>query len=86
MIQALTPDALDLTLLANHRPPGPVVALMSMLAEEREIEEEPAIYDRCRCRVSVIPIAIISGGISLVPSYRQRDAAPLARARAVPDG
>ena len=38
VIQALTPDALDLTLLANHRPPGPVFAIMSMLIEEREVE------------------------------------------------
>ena len=40
VIQALTPDALDLTLLANHRPPGPVFAIMSMLVEEREVEGE----------------------------------------------
>lgn len=37
-IQALTPDALDLTLLANHRLPGPILAAMSMLAVEREVE------------------------------------------------
>jgi hypothetical protein len=40
VIQALTPDALDLTLLANHRPPVPVFAIMSMLVEEREAEGE----------------------------------------------
>jgi hypothetical protein len=39
-IQALTPDALDLTLLANHRLPGPVLVLMSVLAEERDEEDE----------------------------------------------
>src|SRR6185369_3360406 len=38
VIQAFTPDALDLTLLANHRPPGPVFAIISMLIEEREVE------------------------------------------------
>jgi hypothetical protein len=39
-VQALTPDALDLSLLMNHRLPGPVLALLSIFAEEKEEEEE----------------------------------------------
>lgn len=33
-IQALTPDALDLALIAHYRPPGPVIVLMSFFADE----------------------------------------------------
>jgi hypothetical protein len=39
-IQALTPDALDLTLMAHDRPPGPVLVLMGFLADDKEEEEE----------------------------------------------
>jgi hypothetical protein len=50
-IQALTPDALDLTLLAQCRPPGPVLVLLSLFAEERDEEDElsqPGVPD-CDC-------------------------------------
>jgi hypothetical protein len=40
VLQALTPDAYDLTQIAHSRPPGPVVALMSVLSEDREDEDE----------------------------------------------
>jgi hypothetical protein len=32
-VQALTPDALDLTLMAHYRPPGPVIVLISFFAD-----------------------------------------------------
>ena len=34
-VQALTPDALDLTLMAHYRPPSPVIVLMSFFADRR---------------------------------------------------
>jgi hypothetical protein len=40
VLQALTPDAYDLALIAHSRPPGPVVALSSLLNEDREDEDE----------------------------------------------
>jgi hypothetical protein len=40
VLQALTPDAYDLTLIAHDRPPGPVIAFMSILNEDREDEDE----------------------------------------------
>jgi hypothetical protein len=33
-VQALTPDTLDLTLIAHYRPPSPVIVLMSFLADD----------------------------------------------------
>jgi hypothetical protein len=41
MLQALTPDAYDLTLIIHDRPPGPVVILMGILDPEREDERDP---------------------------------------------
>jgi len=41
-VQALTPDALDLTLMAHYRPPGPVIVLMSFFAEEEDDDDEGA--------------------------------------------
>src|SRR4051794_29983655 len=38
--QALTPDALDLTLMAHYRPPGPVIVLMSCFADDDEEDED----------------------------------------------
>jgi hypothetical protein len=39
-IQALTPDALDLALIAHYRPPGPVIVLMSFFADDDDDEED----------------------------------------------
>ena len=38
-VQALTPDALDLTLMAHYRPPSPVIVLMSFFAAADDDED-----------------------------------------------
>ena len=39
VVQAMTPDALDLTLIAHYRPPGPVNVVMSVLADDDDESE-----------------------------------------------
>jgi hypothetical protein len=38
-VQALTPDALDMTLMAHYRPPSPVIVLMGFFADEANDDE-----------------------------------------------
>jgi hypothetical protein len=58
VLQALTPDAYDLAMIAHHRPPGPVVVFISVLNEDREDEDELHFVThseataRCSCGLS----------------------------------
>src|SRR4051812_31341597 len=44
-VQALTPDALDIALIAHGRPPSPVIVLMSFFAVDDE--DAPARLTTC---------------------------------------
>jgi hypothetical protein len=39
-VQALTPDALDLALMAHYRPPGPAIVLMSFFADDADDDKD----------------------------------------------
>jgi hypothetical protein len=55
-VQALTPDALDLMLMANYRPPGPVIVLMSFFAAADD--EDASSRLTTRSHRSALPCAL----------------------------
>jgi hypothetical protein len=56
-VQALTPDALDLTLMAHYRPPGPLIVLMSFFADDDEEDEDASSQLTTRSGRSASPRA-----------------------------
>jgi hypothetical protein len=59
-VQGLTPDALDLTLMAHYRPPGPVIVLMSLFADDDEDDEGASSPLTTRSPRSRLPRALSS--------------------------